>query len=180
MGRRFAHVSRSSFAAPRLLSGFTLSAPEKLRRSGLAGALPLRVSHATARDHGSRDQSTLRHLQSRFREAQQISRGKFDRRPCPTAEFTTSVFDGYGLRCHWPARPTPYASDPVLVHRLAGLLHTSFRPHLAVTPLRFAVTSSPSGCKGDFHPRAVEHARHTQKKLPASRTWRPGVAILPL
>ena len=29
------------------------------------------------------------------------------------------------------------------------------------TPLRFAITSPPSGCEGDFHPRAVEHARHT-------------------
>ena len=31
------------------------------------------------------------------------------------------------------------------------------------TPLRFAMTSPPSGCEGDFHPRAVEHARHTKK-----------------
>src|SRR5438874_5167293 len=57
----------------------------------------------------------------------------------------------------------PYASDPVLVHRLARLLHASFRPRLATTPLRFAMTSPPSGCQGDFHPRAVEHARHTKK-----------------
>jgi hypothetical protein len=25
--------------------------------------------------------------------------------------------------------------------------------------LRFAMTSPPSGCQGDFHPRAVEYAR---------------------
>jgi len=25
------------------------------------------------------------------------------------------------------------------------------------------MTSPPSGCQRDFHPRAVEHARHTQK-----------------
>ena len=30
---------------------------------------------------------------------------------------------------------------PVLVHRLAPLLHAAFRPRLAVTPLRFAITS---------------------------------------
>src|SRR6266404_30823 len=35
------------------------------------------------------------------------------------------------------ARTLP-ASYPVLVHRLAPLLHASFRPHLTVTPLRFA------------------------------------------
>src|SRR6516162_8498584 len=68
----------------------------------------------------------------------------------------------YGLRGQVPARPTPYASDPVLVHRLARLLHASFRPRLTATPLRFATTSPPSGCRGDFHPRAVEHARHTK------------------
>jgi hypothetical protein len=34
---------------------------------------------------------------------------------------------------------------PVFVHRAAGLLHASFRPHLAVTPLRFANPSPPSG-----------------------------------
>jgi hypothetical protein len=27
--------------------------------------------------------------------------------------------------------------------------------------LRFAITSPPSGCEGDFHPQAVEQARHT-------------------
>jgi hypothetical protein len=27
--------------------------------------------------------------------------------------------------------------------------------------LRFAMTSPPSGCQGDFHPRAVEYARYT-------------------
>src|SRR5438093_1797428 len=58
----------------------------------------------------------------------------------------------------------PYASDPVLVHRLARLLHASFRPRLATTPLRFAIFSPPSGCEKDFHLRAVEHARHTNKK----------------
>src|SRR5262249_2042991 len=37
----------------------------------------------------------------------------------------------------------------------------SFRRPLAGSPLRFASTSPPSGCAGDFHPQAVEHARHT-------------------
>ena len=40
-GRRFVSpFADGSFAAPRFLSGFTLSAPGKLRRSGLAGAWP--------------------------------------------------------------------------------------------------------------------------------------------
>src|SRR5207249_7878940 len=97
------------------------------------------------------------------RDAQQISRGKFDRLPYATAEFTTSALDGYGLRCHWPARPAPYASDPVLVHRLVRLFHASSGPHLTMTPLCFDTTSPPSGCRGYFHSRAVWHARHTNK-----------------
>jgi hypothetical protein len=46
-------------------------------------------------------------------------------------------------------------------------LCAAFRPHLAMTPLRFASTSPPSGCAGDFHAPAVEHARHTREKLRA-------------
>src|SRR5205085_2032151 len=100
----------------------------------------------------------------------QISPGKLDCLPHATAEFTTSALDGYGLRDHLPARPAPYASDPVFVHRLVRLLHASFRPRLAATPLRFAMTSPPSGCQGDFHPPAVEHARHTTRSpLPHGR-----------
>jgi len=55
---------------------------------------------------------------------------------------------------------------PVFVHRAAVLLHTSFRPHLAATPLRFANPSPPSGWVKDFHLQAVEHARHTRKRPP--------------
>jgi hypothetical protein len=105
--------------------------------------------------------------QSRLRDQRQLSRGKFDRLQRTTAGFTTSVLDGYGLRCHVPARPTPYASYPVLVHRLAPLFHASFRPRLATTPLRFANPSPPSGRVEDSHLQAVEHARHT--KLTGSR-----------
>jgi hypothetical protein len=70
-------------------------------------------------------------------------------------EFTTSALDGL------PARPAPCASKPVLVHRLVRLLHASFGHRLATTPLRFAMTSPPAVCQGDFHPQAVKHARHT-------------------
>jgi hypothetical protein len=51
------------------------------------------------------------------------------------------------------------------------LLHASFRPRLATTPLRFAITSPPSGCEEDLHLQAIEHARHTTKPL-ARRTLR--------
>jgi hypothetical protein len=59
-----------------------------------------------------------------------------------------------------PGRPR----DPVFVHRAAALLHASFRPHLAMTPLRFANPSPPSDWIEDFHLQAVDHARHTTMK----------------
>ena len=58
-----------------------------------------------------------------------------------------------------PGRPR----YPVLVHRAAALLHASFRPRLAATPLRFANPSPPSGWVEDSHLQAVDHARHTKK-----------------
>ena len=56
-----------------------------------------------------------------------------------------------------PGRPL----YPLLVHRAAALLHASFRPRLAATPLRFANPSPPSGWIEDFHLQAVDHARRT-------------------
>src|SRR6185369_7132371 len=50
---------------------------------------------------------------------------------------------------------------PVLVHRATALLHAFSRPHLAMTPLRFANPSPPSGWIEDFHLQAVVHTRHT-------------------
>src|SRR4029434_2326045 len=107
--------------------------------------IPVRVTTMPAADCCRCFQVTSLSPQSRFRDQRQLSRGKFDCLRCTTAEFTTSVLDGYGLRCQLPARPTPYASYPVLVHRLAPLLHASFRPRLTTTPLRFANSSPPSG-----------------------------------
>jgi hypothetical protein len=44
------------------------------------------------------------------------------------------------------------------------LLHAFFRPHLAMTPLRFASPSPSSGWTEDFHLQAVVHTRHTKQK----------------
>ena len=86
---------------------------------------------------------------------------KFDRRPRVPAGSTVPAFDGCGLRGSRPARPAGSASYPISVRQAAGLLHASFRPRLATTPLRFANPSPPSGWIEDLHLQAVEHARHT-------------------
>ena len=99
----------------------------------------------------------------------QTSRGKTDRLHRTPAGFTTPALDGYGLRDHWLARPAGQASYPVLVHRVAALLHASFRPRLATTPLRFAHPSPPSSWIEDLHLQAVDHARHKKKAGPKPR-----------
>jgi len=48
--------------------------------------------------------------QCRFRNKQQISRGKRDCFQRATAGSTTGGLDGYGLRDHMPARSAPCAS----------------------------------------------------------------------
>src|ERR1700761_126007 len=78
---------------------------------------------------------------------------------------TCTRLDGYGLRCSLPTRPRVQASYLVLVHRRTLLLHASFRPHLAMTPLHFATPSPPSGWIRDSHPQTVEHARHTMTAI---------------
>jgi hypothetical protein len=71
----------------------------------------------------------------------------FDAQP---PESTSSALDGCGLRCTEPARPALQASYPMLVHRLASLLRASFRPRLATTPLRFAITSPHQDVKRTY------------------------------
>ena len=84
-------------------------------------------------------------------------------------DLQPQALDGYGLRDQLSARPTWAASYPISVRQVAALLHASFRPRLAATPLRFANTSPPSGCVGDLHPLAVEHARHTTNRFAGIR-----------
>jgi hypothetical protein len=104
----------------------------------------------------------LRPAQSGVPDTTEISRGKIDRLPCTPAGFTTPVLDDRGLCDPLPARPAGSLSG--FVHRPAALLHASFRPHLAVTPLRFANPLPSSGWVKDFHLQAVVHTRRTNDK----------------
>ena len=91
----------------------------------------------------------------------EVSSTAFDAQPLDL--HSVPLMDrGFAAICQL-ARTLP-ASHPVLVHRLASLLHASFRPPLTVRPLRFAITSPPSGCEEDLHLQAVDHARHTEKR----------------
>ncbi len=95
--------------------------------------------------------------QSGIPSKRQISRERFD-----SFRRTIGTLAVSGLRRHQPTRPAPYASYPVLVHRLAPLRHASFGTRLATVPLSFARTSPLSGCPRDCHPQAAKHVRHTK------------------
>src|ERR1039458_3361452 len=100
----------------------------------------------------------------------EVSSTAFDAQP-PDLPPTALMDMGFAIigplaRCRRP-------HYPVLVHRLASLLHASFRPRLATTPLRFTIPSPPSGWEEDFHLQAVKHARHTKRKPPKHRAAYP-------
>src|SRR6266496_1741926 len=80
-------------------------------------------------------------------------------RPLMTVDFAI------GCSLVRPGRPR----YPIFVHRAAALLHAFFRPHLTMTPLRFASPSPSSGWTEDFHLQAVVHTRHTRKTPPPKR-----------
>jgi UDP-N-acetylmuramoylalanine-D-glutamate ligase len=72
---------------------------------------------------------------------------------------------------HWTVQLAQNAGVEVI-----GDIELFCRQRLATTPLRFANPSPPSGWIEDFHLRAVDHARHTEKtagaKSPAVRSMR--------
>src|SRR5208337_3148085 len=92
----------------------------------------------------------------------------------PADDFYCAVKGPYGAFSH----------ESVTRSRSPEVSSTAFRTQpsdLQPVPLMdmgFAVTSPPSGCEGDFHPQAVEHARHTTRRagtgpalLTQSRRW---------
>src|SRR5437016_2657841 len=111
------------------------------------------------------NRSTLSHDSVTCGGSPEVSSTAFRAQP-PDLPPVSLMEMGFAVSCQLARHRRP--PHPVLVHRLALLLHASFRPRLATTPLRFAMTSPPSGCQRDFHPQAVEHVRHTTK-APALR-----------
>jgi len=107
------------------------------------------------------NRSTLSHDSVTCCGAPEVSSTAFRAQP-PDLPPVQLVDMGFAVVCQLAPHRRPL--HPVLVHRLARLIHASFRPRLATTPLRFSSLSPPPGWAGDFHPQAVEHVRHTNKK----------------
>src|SRR3954447_9690651 len=104
------------------------------------------------------------------RRSPEVKPTAFTARPPDLPPRSLMVVD-FAITCSLvqPGRPR----YPVLVHRAAVLLHASFRPHLAMTPLRFANPSPPSGWIEDSHLQAVDYARHTRRCSSSSLPPRP-------
>jgi len=182
--------------------GFTLSRHPKGQTTGFSAAWPIRGLHVRA----SCQRSGLRRSALRLicplltpaprssiltdrsvskpetrRRSPEVRSTAFTARPPDLPPRSLMAVD-FAIRCSLvrPGRPR----DPVLVHRAAALLHASFRPHLAMTPLRFANPSPPSDWIEDFHLQAVDHARHTTQKGPRpgalSICWCAAVALVAL
>lgn len=87
-----------------------------------------------------------------------------------TAGFTLPALDGYGLQNLTLPRPAFTPLYPVPIRRLVPLLHASFRPYLAISPLRFATLHLHQAGRGLSPPRLCTcpaHVRHPPAKLVA-------------
>ena len=82
-----------------------------------------------------------------------------------TAEFTRPALGEYGLRYLTLTRPALAPTYPVPVRRLVPLLHASFKPHLTMTPLRFATLHLHQVGRGTLTLQVSRHARHTLDAL---------------
>ena len=108
----------------------------------------------------------LDHTSSVFETARQASRGKLNDLQCTTAGFTLQTLDGYGLRYLMLTRPASTPTYPISVRRLAPLLHASSRPHLTVTPLRFANLHLHQVGRRTSTSQVIKYARHTTENTP--------------
>src|SRR5664279_5387259 len=130
-------------------------------RSGLRQVAPTNMPSADSCAAVSGPCGSLSPKSGTQRRSPEVRPTAFAARPPDLPPRSLMTVD-FAINCSLvrPGRPR----YPVLVHRAAALLHASFRPHLAMTPLRFANPSPPSGWIEDFHLQAVDHARHTTKK----------------
>ncbi len=124
------------------------------------------------------DCSILSHASVTCSGSPEVSSTAFRAQP-PDLPPVCLVDAGFTVLCQLAPHRRPH--HPVLVHRLALLIHASFRPRLTTTPLRFSSPSPPPDRAGDFHSQAVEHVRHTKKMpLVAERLGNPEPCYLEL
>ncbi len=107
------------------------------------------------------------HPQSRCvtcRRSPEVSSTAFDAQP-PDLPPVDLMDMGFAITCSLARHRRPHIRFLFIgSHLCSALLSGPASRRVLFHPLRFAVTSPPSGCQRDFHPQAVGHARHTRKK----------------
>src|SRR5206468_10642258 len=93
------------------------------------------------------DRSTPSHDSVTCRGSPEVSSTAFDAQP-PDLPPVCLVDAGFADLCQLAPHRRPH--HPVLVHRLAPLIHAPFRPRLAPTHLRFSSLSLPPGWAEDL------------------------------
>src|SRR6266542_808652 len=141
-----------------------LAAPYGLGLRPCRPTMPAADSRPTVR----MNRSILSHDAVTWGGSPEVNSTAFDAQP-PDLPPVCLVEVGFAVLCQLAPHRRPH--HPVLVHRLAPLIHASFRPRLATTPLRFSSPSPPPGWAGDFHPLAVDHVRHTNEKAAFSAAY---------
>ncbi|AHZ73363.1 hypothetical protein OU5_P0111 (plasmid) [Pseudomonas mandelii JR-1] len=105
---------------------------------------------------------SLRLAPSPFQARGEISPGKNASFPAHTPDLRSLIFYHKSFAVYGPLALIGFALYPVLVHRLAFLIHASSPHSVTLMQLRFtsfAVVSS----RRDFHPQACAHAGRTTK-----------------
>src|SRR5690349_6371719 len=91
------------------------------------------------------------------RRSPEVSSTAFDAQP-PDLPPVSLMDMGFAIVCSLARHRRPHIRFLFIGSRLGStLLSGPASRRVLFPPLRFAMTSPPSGCQRDFHPRAVEH-----------------------
>jgi hypothetical protein len=119
-----------------------IRAPEGLQPSRITRCSAHTMPSADSRCTVRMDHSILSHGSATCGGSPEVSSTAFHAQP-PDLPPVLLVDTGFTVSCQLALHRRPH--HPVLVHRLTRLIHASFRPRLATTPLRFSSSSPPPG-----------------------------------
>src|SRR5215467_3511694 len=105
------------------------------------------------------------------RRSPEVSSTAFDAQP-PDLPPVRLMNMGFVVVCRFARPRRPHIRFLFIgSHLCSALLSGPASRRVLFSPLRFAMTSPSSGCQRDFHPQAVERARHTNKRDGLRRPW---------
>src|SRR5216110_3408631 len=106
------------------------------------------------------DRSTLSHVSVTCSSSPEVSSIAFHAQP-PDLPPVPLMELGFAVICPLARHRRPQIQFLSIGSRVCSTLLSDIASR---RPLRFAITSPPSGCEEDFHLQAIKHARHTKKR----------------